>query len=200
MMMRYMFSCVAACCGLLLMVGSGCSKKPDPTPEETSLLRSDGTGSRVGFKGNAEDDLLDSGEISGEPFDIDLGERNIDLGDYDESTFRKNLFDPVYFGFDQYSIDPNERDKLTDVADFLKREPAVQLLIEGHCDWKGTPEYNLSLGDRRATSVMQYLIDLSVDPGRMSIVSKGDANAKIEGTGQDMSMDRKAQFVVIPGS
>ena len=186
----------AACCSVLLAVGSGCSKKPDPTPEETALLRS---GGNTGFVNG--DVVAGGGEIIGQPMPLDplAPRRSIDLSGVEEADLLRHLFDPVYFGFDQYSVNPAERDKISDVASFLKKETDTHLLIEGHCDFKGTPEYNKSLGDRRATSVMQFLIDLAVDPERIQVVSIGD-EGKIEGTADQMRMDRKAHFVVIKGT
>ena len=188
----------AASCSVLWAVGSGCSKKPDPTPEETALLRSGGNNPGYvddGATGGA------GGEIIGQPMPLDgLEEREgLDFSKFDEDDFLRNRFTPVYFGFDQYSVDAAERDKISDVADWMKKETNAHLLIEGHCDYKGTPEYNKSLGDRRAASVMQYLIDLAVDPDRIQILSVGD-EGKIEGSDEQMQMDRRAHFVVIKGS
>ena len=194
-MMTKLISFVA-CCSVLLVTGSGCSKKPDPTPEETALLRS---GGNTGF---VDKKLVAGGKvIIGQPMPLDpLAPRGgIDLSGVKDADILRNLFDPVYFGFDQYSVNPAERDKIGDVADFLKKETDTHLLIEGHCDFKGTPEYNKSLGDRRATSVMQFLIDLAVDPDRIQVVSIGD-EGKIEGSADQMRMDRKAHFVVIKGT
>jgi peptidoglycan-associated lipoprotein len=196
MMMTKLISFVA-CCSILLAAGVGCSKKPDPTPEETALLRSGGK--NIGFVDN---EVVEGGkEIIGHPMLVDpLGPRGgIDLSGFDPNHFLRNVVDPVYFGFDQYSVNQAERDKIGDVADFLKKETDTHLLIEGHCDYKGTPEYNKSLGDRRAASVMQFLIDLGVEPDRMQIVSIGD-EGKAEGSAEQMRMDRKAHFVVIKGT
>ena len=82
----------------------------------------------------------------------------------------------MYFGFDQYNINQSERGKLAEIADFLKTNPKAKLLIEGYCDWKGTPAYNKSLGDRRATTVKAYLTDLGGDL-MIETVSIGDENA-----------------------
>jgi len=188
----------AACCSVLLATGSGCSKKPDPTPEETALLRAGTDGGRAGFVNAGEEEpLLDGGDIEGAPLGDELVGRNIDFADLGEGDIMRNRFDAVYFGFDQYAVDPGERTKITKVADYLKQETSSRLVIEGHCDWKGTPEYNKSLGDRRATSVRQYLIDLSVPPERIDILSKGDEEAFESGSAEQMRLNRKAQFVVI---
>ena len=109
-------------------------------------------------------------------------------------------FDPVYFGFDQYNIDSTERGKLSEIADFLKTNPKAKLLIEGYCDWKGTPAYNKSLGDRRATTVKSYLVDLGADQSRIETVSIGDESAIPNAVAEQARLDRRAAFVVTKGS
>ena len=109
-------------------------------------------------------------------------------------------FDPVYFGFDQYNIDSTERGKLSEIADFLKTNPKAKLLIEGYCDWKGTPAYNKSLGDRRATTVKSYLMDLGADQSRIETVSIGDESAIPNAVAEQARLDRRAAFVVTKGS
>ena len=83
-------------------------------------------------------------------------------------------FEPIFFGFDQYNIGAEERAKLQDIASFMNDNPNAKILVEGYCDWKGTPAYNKSLGDRRATSVRQYLIDLGLEGSRIEVLSMGD--------------------------
>ena len=111
-----------------------------------------------------------------------------------------SLFESVLFGFDQYSIPPGERPKIMEVAEFLKENANARLIIEGHCDWKGTPEYNKSLGDRRATTVKNYLVDaLSIDPVRVEVVSKGDDEAVPNADSRQAQQDRRANFLVSRG-
>ena len=74
------------------------------------------------------------------------------------------------------------------------------MLIEGYCDWKGTPAYNKSLGDRRATTVKAYLTDLGGDPLRIATVSIGDESAIPNADGAQAKLDRRAAFVVTKGS
>jgi peptidoglycan-associated lipoprotein len=72
----------------------------------------------------------------------------------------------------------------------------ARILIEGHCDWKGTSAYNMVLGDRRASSIQQYLIDLGCDANRIDIRSMGDDRATPNADSSTASMERKAQFFV----
>jgi peptidoglycan-associated lipoprotein len=69
-------------------------------------------------------------------------------------------------------------------------------LVEGYCDWKGTPAYNKSLGDRRATSVKDYLVDLGVDDNRIEILSMGDELATPDADPTTSGLERKAQLIV----
>jgi peptidoglycan-associated lipoprotein len=106
----------------------------------------------------------------------------------------------IYFGFDQYSIGSDEREKLQDIASFLTQNPDVKIIVEGYCDWKGTPAYNKSLGDRRATSVRDYLTDLGVDSARVEIISMGDEQATPNADPTTSGLERKAHFVILRNS
>ena len=76
---------------------------------------------------------------------------------------------------------------------------ASTVIVEGHCDWKGTTEYNLSLGERRASAVKQFLIAMGVQASRISVSSQGDLNATENGGNSSMARDRKARFIVQQG-
>ena len=79
----------------------------------------------------------------------------------------------AYFDTDKADIRPDGREALSKTADFLKSEPSIKVTIEGHCDERGSTEYNLGLGDRRAAAVKQYLVSLGVSADRMTTVSFG---------------------------
>ena len=78
----------------------------------------------------------------------------------------------------------------------LNENPNVRILVEGYCDWKGTPAYNKSLGDRRATSVKDYLVDLGVEDNRIEILSMGDELATPDADPTTAGLERKAQLKV----
>ena len=113
---------------------------------------------------------------------------------------RRTSFEPIFFGFDQYNIGADERTKLQNVATYLDANPEARILIEGYCDWKGTPAYNKSLGDRRASSVKQYLADLGADSNRIDVLSMGDEFATPNADSTTSALERKAHFVVLGGS
>jgi peptidoglycan-associated lipoprotein len=85
----------------------------------------------------------------------------------------QNLTD-AYFDYDQYTIRPDARAALENNARWLKNNPKVRVKIEGHCDERGTNEYNLALGERRAKSVQRFLSSIGVDQSRLSTISYGE--------------------------
>jgi peptidoglycan-associated lipoprotein len=89
-----------------------------------------------------------------------------------EPDFNQEVRD-AYFDYDKADIRPDARVALSTTADFLKKYPSIKVTIEGHCDERGSTEYNLGLGDRRASAVKQYLVSLGVSAGSLSTVSFG---------------------------
>ena len=89
-----------------------------------------------------------------------------------DELFRQNVKD-AFFEYDKYDIRPDARDALAQTAEFLRRYPETKVTIEGHCDERGSLEYNLALGAERAESAKKFLISLGIDAGRMSAVSYG---------------------------
>ena len=89
-----------------------------------------------------------------------------------EPDFNQEVRD-AYFDYDKADIRPDARASLSTTADFLKKYPSIKVTIEGHCDERGSTEYNLGLGDRRANAVKQYLASLGISADRMGTVSFG---------------------------
>ena len=115
------------------------------------------------------------------------------------SEFREteNLKD-VFFDFDKYDIRPGDAKVLDTNAAWLKTNNSL-VLIEGHCDERGTNEYNLALGERRAKSTMNYLVSQGVQASRITIISYGEERpACNEKTEQCWAKNRRAHFLVKP--
>jgi len=87
--------------------------------------------------------------------------------------FTTTIGDRVFFGFDRYDLTAEAQGQLQKIAAWLKTYPQYRFVIEGHCDDRGTREYNLALGERRATAVKNYLIALGIDANRMQTISYG---------------------------
>lgn len=80
----------------------------------------------------------------------------------------------IYFEFDKSTLTAASQENLTRKAEWLRENPDVTVTIEGHCDERGTPEYNLALGDRRAESAKSFLRDLGISPSRLTTISYGE--------------------------
>jgi peptidoglycan-associated lipoprotein len=102
-----------------------------------------------------------------------------------EQDFVINAGDRVYFDFDAYAIRTDAEKILAQQADWLTRYPAVKVRIEGNCDERGTREYNLALGARRANSVREFLVAHGVSGDRIATVSYGKERPIDPGTGED---------------
>jgi peptidoglycan-associated lipoprotein len=87
--------------------------------------------------------------------------------------FRVNVGDTVHFGYNEYSIQDNDKSVLGRQAQWLAKYPSVRVTLEGHCDERGTREYNLALGARRANAVKEYLVSQGVSAARLETVSYG---------------------------
>jgi peptidoglycan-associated lipoprotein len=106
-------------------------------------------------------------------------------------------FDDVRFDFDKSEVREDGRKTCQIVADYLKKNPKAKLQIEGHCDERGTAEYNLALGERRATSVMNYLVSLGVSKAALSTVSFGKEKPLDPGHDEGAwAKNRRAHFVL----
>ena len=86
----------------------------------------------------------------------------------------KNIFQTIYFDFDKYNLKPNAQKVLDRIGEYLLKNPEKLIIIEGHCDERGTKEYNLVLGEQRALSARKYLVIKGVSPKRIFTVSYGE--------------------------
>lgn len=116
-----------------------------------------------------------------------------------QELFNKEVHD-AFFDFDKSDIRPDAREALSQTAQFLRSYPQVKVVVEGHCDERGSTEYNLALGDRRASSAKQFLVSLGIAADRMETVSYGKerpfCTAHNEACWQQ---NRRAHFVLAPG-
>lgn len=102
----------------------------------------------------------------------------------------------IFFDFDRYELKPASRETLQRKAEALRSLPEIRIVIEGHADERGTIEYNLALGERRANAARRYLIDLGIDPERLAIVSYGEERPAVDGHNEAAwSQNRRDEFV-----
>jgi len=106
--------------------------------------------------------------------------------------------DRILFAFDSYSLDGEARAILDGQADWLNRNPTVQVTIEGHADERGTREYNLALGDRRANAARDYLQSRGVAASRMQTISWGKERPAVEGSNESAWAQNRRAVTVVP--
>jgi peptidoglycan-associated lipoprotein len=106
--------------------------------------------------------------------------------------------DTVLFGYDSYELDAPARATLQRHAEWLRSNPAVRVTLEGHCDERGTREYNLALGDRRANSAKNFLASQGIDVARLSTISYGKERPAVEGSDEAAhAQNRRAVTMVM---
>jgi peptidoglycan-associated lipoprotein len=104
----------------------------------------------------------------------------------------------AFFGYDEAALSADAQSALTNSANWLKKNGQYNLLIEGHCDERGTEQYNLALGDRRANTVKEYLATLGVDSSRMRTVSYGEERPFDAGHSEESwAKNRRAHLVLV---
>jgi peptidoglycan-associated lipoprotein len=115
-------------------------------------------------------------------------------GEFLESS----LLNDIHFGFDRYDLAPKAREILSQNAEILLKHPGTKFQIEGHCDERGTIEYNLALGERRANATKQYLLSLGVSANRMSTISYGEEMPVDPRQNEEAwSKNRRAHFIIL---
>jgi peptidoglycan-associated lipoprotein len=181
-------SLAVASAALLL---AGCTKKPmRPDPSVTAIGLTPGGD-------NIVTPPTDTSFNAGAPGLTDRGE-GFDPSGQNRTALQSQT---VYFDFDKSDIKPSEREKLRVAKDYLDTHPGHRLLLEGHCDWRGTAEYNLSLGDRRANATKRYLQSIGVAPDKLETLSKGSLEASKNADAATMDRDRRVDLVVVdPGA
>lgn len=103
----------------------------------------------------------------------------------------------VYFEYDRFDLTAKSKNVLTQKASVMKEVPQLRVTIEGHCDERGTEEYNLALGERRARAAYEFLVNLGVNPSQMEMVSFGKLHPAVQGGGESAwSKNRRDEFKV----
>jgi peptidoglycan-associated lipoprotein len=166
---------------------TGCAKKPVRPDPSATVLGPQGGGAGAG--------ALNPTDVS-TTADMNSGLQSRDSSIIEDANTIRGLLQPVYFDFDRSNIKAPERPKLQAAKDYLAKNPQYRLLLEGHCDWRGTAEYNLGLGDRRAHEARKYLLTLGVTADKLETLSKGSEEAK-KGDEAEMAKDRRVELVIL---
>jgi len=120
-----------------------------------------------------------------------------DLARLNSFVLNQGLLGDVYFDFDRYELKQDARNRLAKNADWLKSHGEFLLTIEGHCDERGTNEYNLALGERRAAAARDYILSLGVASARVKIISYGEERPVCRESNEGCwAQNRRAHFLV----
>jgi peptidoglycan-associated lipoprotein len=168
-----------------------------------------GTGNGSGFV--REENLTESGAVDGAPIisredgaynpfakggngsGLDQGIQEARLYSFRPTSELKD----IHFQFDKYDLDSSSKGVLKQNADFLKQHPSVKVEIQGHCDERGTNNYNLALGQRRAASTKSYLASLGIPENRLHVISYGEEKPFCGETNEGCwGQNRRAHFMV----
>jgi peptidoglycan-associated lipoprotein len=113
-------------------------------------------------------------------------------------TELQSALEKIYFDFDSAGLSESARRTLTENAAAVGKEAAARIRIEGNCDERGSAEYNLALGERRARAAQQYLVTMGVKPERLSILSYGKEKPAVQGSDESAwTKNRRDEFVVV---
>jgi peptidoglycan-associated lipoprotein len=113
-------------------------------------------------------------------------------------VFESKLLKDIHFDFDKYDIRRADEEILKENAVFLKKNPKMKIQIEGHCDERGTVEYNLALGERRANNTKKYLVSLGIPSDRISAISYGKERPFDKGHSEEAwAKNRRAHIIVL---
>lgn len=172
---------VVLCCGALF---AGCAKKEMVRGEESSLSSATPlpqTSPSAEATAPAAQPLQEQ-PIQQEPVTdaTALNEQALNEQPVENRAVEVTL-ETIYFDFDSFTLSQAARDALARNAQFLIKNPSVRIQVEGHCDERGSDEYNLALGEKRAVTVMNYLETLGVPAGRMSTISYGKEKPAVMG-------------------
>ena len=198
----------------LAVVAVGCRKKQPtltPIPENSTV----GNGYGSGPAGNMMTGNSGSGMGTGNPYNNNNFAQGSDFtgdngGGGEDYSLPNNPDDfanktetpldssTVYFDFDRYQVNASELPKIISVANTLKETPGSRLRIEGHCDERGTEEYNRTLGERRALSVRDVLVKEGIASSRITTESWGEDKPVAEGkTESAYSKNRRGEFILL---
>ena len=179
---------------IALLVFAGCAKKTI----NTDPYGSDARGTAAGGQAASDSDIDGS--------DRGAGFQEESLADADRSqalsadaAAQRKAFEnqDILFEFDSAVLSQTAQDVLRAKALWLQANPEVSVIIEGHCDDRGTNEYNLALGEKRARNAQKFLVTLGVESSRLSTVSYGEERPLVAGTSeQARAKNRRAHFVI----
>jgi peptidoglycan-associated lipoprotein len=166
-------------CALLL--ATGCAKKPAPEQE---------TARPPAQEGMKTDQVIPAPDrVEAAPAPVSLAGRESEVDDFENEY--------IYFDFNRYTLTPEATAVLNRKVAFLKAHADLAVEVQGHCDERGTAEYNMALGDRRAKAARDYLFTMGIGASRLTSISYGEERPiDTAGSEEAWAKNRRAQFVI----
>lgn len=177
--------------GIIIILGAftiSCAKKPTVTPPPAPAPEVKRPVAPLPPPKSQEDIDMKMKEVKELP--VDASARGL------EFEFNENISD-IFFEFDKSRLTDQTKETLKRNAEWLQNNPQLKVMVEGHCDERGTIEYNLALGEKRALSTRNYLAALGIDPARIFTISYGEERPfELGHTDEAWSQNRRAHFVI----
>ena len=195
---------VIICLGLII---SGCPRKTalKEEPSVKSAEESEAIKERARLEAQEKErEAMEAARVREEEAKRELAKKEFERSLVAKRTpgiagevFESEMIKDIHFDFDKYNIRPKEAEILKQNSALLMKYPAMNFQIEGHCDERGTDEYNLALGERRANSTKKYLISLGIEASRISTISYGEERPADKGHDEAAwAKNRRAHFVI----
>lgn len=190
----------------LAVLSTGCNWFESGAPDQKDRYYRDlsksqnAPGSEAGRAGDADLSGGQAGNFDGanQPGEFGAGSGLGNTYDGFGTAIPGVAFNPVYFGFDQFAISSTEMNKINDVVTYLKNNPGTGVVIEGNCDNRGTEEYNRALGERRALSAQEQLLNAGIAPNRVKTISNGKSKLAAQGDNEEThKLNRRDEFIAV---
>ncbi len=203
---------VAVLVGSMLFLGAGCSKKTVDAPLTDAEGKPLGSGTDIDYPpaegtGYSESTISSEGTLDdtgataglGQTGNLSVNQEGLENTDeYKREHGRSSIgLSPIYYDFDQAGVRPDMADRMNNNALFLKQLADSKVVVEGNCDERGTNEYNLALGQRRALNAKDYLVNLGVEENRIRTISYGEERPLFLGQDEfSYSQNRRSDFIL----
>ena len=163
-----------------MLIATGCSRSPDVALYPPPVTPANGSEIEAAVDGSG-----DIGDLPGERKRPASGNELIAAG----------ILQTIYFEYDRSDIRPDQIEPLENNAEYLAENPDQSVSIEGHCDERGSVEYNFALGARRANAIRDFLISRGARAESLTVMSKGEEEPAVEGSGEEVwALNRRAEF------
>ncbi len=170
----------------VLVLQNGCGKKAVKRPPGSDLPPEEVEEVNTVVSEQVGDSAFDSGT---------LNERELTEAEINEKI--KKTFKTVYFGYNEYDLSPEATDILSDIASYMSEHQNITVRVEGHCDERGSNQYNMVLSEKRGNSIKDYLVSYGISDDRVTVKAYGEERPAVNAeTEEEYALNRRAEFKV----